>query len=45
VDEEAERLADLFAAHAASALERTREVSELNTAPEYRKVIGYAMAS
>ena len=41
--EEAEPLADLFAAHAASALERTREVSELNTALESRKIIGQAI--
>lgn len=41
--EEAEPIADLFAAHAASALERTREVSELNTALESRKIIGQAI--
>ena len=40
---EAEPLADLFAAHAASALERTREVSELNAALESRKIIGQAI--
>jgi hypothetical protein len=43
VDEEGERLADLFAAHGASALERAREVSELNTASESCKVTGYAI--
>ena len=41
--EEAEPIADLFAAHAASALERTREVWELNTALESRKIIGQAI--
>ena len=43
LDEEAEPIADLFAAHAASALEKTREVTELYTALESRQIIGQAI--
>jgi GAF domain-containing protein len=43
IDPEARHLAELFATHAALALGRARQVEDLNTALESRKVIGQAI--
>lgn len=43
LDEDAENIADLFAAHAAIVLDKAREVDQLNEALESRKVIGMAL--
>jgi GAF domain-containing protein len=43
IDPDAETIADLFAAHAAIALQQARQVDSLNRALETRKIIGQAI--